>query len=452
MDAIKLMLLPFAECLVLVGIHSYLGIHVIRRGVIFVDLALAQIAALGTTVAFLFHIAPHSRGAYVFSLCFTFVGAAVFSLTRFRKGKIPQEAIIGLVYALTAAFAILVVDRAPHGAEHVKEILTGSILWVKASTVVTAAVVYLFVGIFHYIFRKKFLMISTAPEEAYRKGISIRFWDFLFYMSFGLVITHSVGAAGVLLVFIFLVVPAIIAIMLTDRLFYQLIIGWSMGALVSVLGLTLSYQADLPSGPAVVTFYGLILLIAAIFLYVGRSVHKARALLNIAAGVALTAMLFLAFYHMGNWFSAHKNWSHVDWRHGHEQRVQMAEPRAKAGSAELLERLNGLDLVGKEYQLKDVESGDLLKELISMDGIDDEIKLTVGARLLELHEKAGVQVLLDLMRNSKVPIFREDALSRLKSISGDDFDYDPWSSPEPVNRESLDRWYRWFASRYKKPL
>ena len=146
----------FFECLILVGIHSYLGLHVIRRKVIFVDLALAQIAALGTTVGFLFGIMPDTTGAYWFSLLFTFIVAGVFSISRIRHEKIPQEAVIGLAYAIAASVAILVIDKAPHGAEHIKEILTGSILWVKWETIRDAAIVYSFVGIFHFIFRKQF--------------------------------------------------------------------------------------------------------------------------------------------------------------------------------------------------------------------------------------------------------------------------------------------------------
>ena len=144
----------FFECLILVGIHSYLGIHVIKRKVIFVDLALAQVAALGTTLGFLFGIMPGTTGAYWFSLGFAILGAAIFSLSRFRHEKIPQEAIIGLVYALAAAIAILVIDKAPHGAEHIKELLTGSILWVKWKTIFHAALVYAGVGLFHFIFRE----------------------------------------------------------------------------------------------------------------------------------------------------------------------------------------------------------------------------------------------------------------------------------------------------------
>ena len=161
----QLMVLPFLECLVLVGIHSYLGIHVIKRKVIFVDLALAQIAALGMIVALFAGLRPHTIEAYVFSLLFTFIGAAVFSLTRLRDEKIPQEAVIGLVYALAAAVTVLVIDRAPHGAEHIKEILTGSILWVKWETIAVSAVVYAAVGVFHFAFRHRFFLISESPAD-----------------------------------------------------------------------------------------------------------------------------------------------------------------------------------------------------------------------------------------------------------------------------------------------
>ena len=296
----SLMALPFLECLVLVGIHSYLGIHVIKRKVIFVDLALAQIAALGTIVAFLFGLQPHTTGAYVFSLLFTFLGAAVFSLTRLRQEKIPQEAVIGLVYALAAAVGILIIDRAPHGAEHIKEVLTGSILWVKWQTVLIAAVAYTAVGIFHYIFRDRFLLISNDPEEAYRRGIPVRLWDFFFYMSFGLVITLSVNTAGVLLVFVFLVAPAILAILVTDRLLYQLLIGWGVGTVVSFIGLAGSYAFDFPSGPMVVSVYGAALLLAALIIYVARAKGRLRALLNIGLGTVIVTLIVVGFSFMGH--------------------------------------------------------------------------------------------------------------------------------------------------------
>ena len=251
----------FCECLILVGIHAYLGLHVIKRQIIFVDLALAQIAALGGLVAFLFGIPPHTWGSYWFSLGMTAIGSAIFAACRFREGKVPQEAIIGLIYAVAAALAILLIDKAPHGAEQLKDILTGSLLWVKWSSIATAAIVYTVVGIIHYIFRKQFWLISRDPEEARRRGMNVALWDFLFFFTFGLVITLSVDIAGVLIVFVFLVAPAIMAVTLTDSIGKQLTIGWTLGILVTLMGLISSYLWDLPTGPAIIDCYALVLVL-----------------------------------------------------------------------------------------------------------------------------------------------------------------------------------------------
>ena len=302
--------LPFLECIVLVGIHSYLGLHVLRRKVIFVDLALAQVAALGTTVAFLFHIDPQGPGAYVFSLLFTVIAAGVFSLTRLRKERVPQESIIGLVYALAAAISVLVVANAPHGAEHIKEIMTGALLWVKGREVAAAAGVYALVGAFHFIFRKRFIAISENHEDAFATGYNVRLWDFLFYLSFGLVITHSVRTAGVLLVFVFLVVPAIIAMLITDDLLTQLFIGWGVGLLVSIGGMGLSYHYDSATGPTVVSFYGAVLLVGALILYVrhpGRS--RLRAFGTVLGGIAVVGVLGAGLFFLGEWMGESDWWS-----------------------------------------------------------------------------------------------------------------------------------------------
>lgn len=291
--SVLIMLLPaFCECLVLVGIHAYLGIHVIKRQVIFVDLALAQIAALGALVAFMFGIAPQTPGSYWFSLALAAIGAAAFAVCRFRDGKIPQEAVIGLIYAVAAASSILLIDKAPHGAEQLKDILTGSILWVKWSSIGIAAAVYAGVGLLHYVFRDRFLLISENPEIATAKGLNIRFWDFLFYLTFGVVITLSVNVAGVLMVFVFLVAPAIMAISITDRVTHQLLIGWSLGLVATVLGIAASYYADLPTGPAVIACYAAVVLIVSTVLYNLRADNRIVALKRTLA----TALFFAAAF------------------------------------------------------------------------------------------------------------------------------------------------------------
>src|SRR5881394_4309612 len=202
---------PFVASLILTGIHAYLGVHVVERGVIFVDLSLAQIAALGTTVAALYGVSPHGTTSYVVSLIFTFIGAAVFSTIRGHKARIPQEAIIGICYAVASAAAILAMSKATSESEHLKDMLVGNILAVSWPEVGKTALLYGVIGTFHYIFRHKFLAISMNPKKAEAEGISIKAWDFLFYASFGFVVTSSVSIAGVLLVFCYLIVPSVAA-------------------------------------------------------------------------------------------------------------------------------------------------------------------------------------------------------------------------------------------------
>jgi zinc/manganese transport system permease protein len=206
----------------------------------------------------------HSAAAYFFSLGFTFLGAAIFALSRVhRKTRIPQEAVIGIAYAVSAAVAILAMSKATQETEHLKEMLVGNILSVTWPELAKTAVLYSLVGLFHYIFRRKFLAISMDEAEAERQGLNVRFWDFLFYVSFGFVVTSSVAVAGVLLVFCFLIVPSVAAMLFSERLGVRLAIGWSMGALVSAGGVALSFVLDLPTGATIVATFGLTLLLLA---------------------------------------------------------------------------------------------------------------------------------------------------------------------------------------------
>ena len=263
MGTLEFLAAPFVASLILTGIHAYLGVHVVERGVIFVDLALAQIAALGTTVAVLASIEPHSAGAYWFSLAFTFLAAAVFSTIRGHRVRIPQEAIIGISYAVASAAAILVMSKSTAQTEHLKEMLVGNILSVSWAEVGETALLYGAIGLFHYVFRRKFLLISMDPRKAEEQGISVRFWDFLFYASFGFVVTSSVAIAGVLLVFCYLIVPSVGAMLYAERIGPRLAIGWTMGTLVSGLGVYLSLQVDLPTGATIVCTFGIVLVLMA---------------------------------------------------------------------------------------------------------------------------------------------------------------------------------------------
>jgi len=264
MGTFAFLLAPFLASLILTGIHAYLGVHVVERGVIFVDLSLAQIEALGTTIAVLYGIEPHSGTAYIVSLVFTFIGAAVFSMIRGHRARIPQEAIIGICYAVASAAAILAMSKSAEQTEHLKEMLVGNILTVSWFEVGKTAALYGAIGLFHYIFRRKFLLISMNPEEAERQGISTRFWDFLFYASFGFVVTSSVAIAGVLLVFCYLIVPSVGAMLYAESVGERLAIGWTMGTLVSALGVYLSLKIDLPTGATIVCTFALVLIAMAV--------------------------------------------------------------------------------------------------------------------------------------------------------------------------------------------
>jgi zinc/manganese transport system permease protein len=264
MEILQFLILPFIASLILTGIHAYLGVHVVERGVIFVDLALAQIAALGATLAILVGMDPHGRAAYWMSLGFTFIGALVFSLIRSKRKRIPLEAFIGICYAVASAAAILAMSKATGETEHLKDMLVGNILAVSRGEVIKTAILYGGIGLFHFIFRKKFLAISLDNEAAEKSGINVRLWDFLFYASFGFVVTSSVAIAGVLLVFCYLVVPSVGAMLFADRIGSRLAIGWTMGTLVSALGCYCSVFFDTPTGATIVCTFGVVLAAMAI--------------------------------------------------------------------------------------------------------------------------------------------------------------------------------------------
>jgi zinc/manganese transport system permease protein len=296
-SAIEFLWVPFLACLVLTGIHVYLGLHVLARGIIFVDLALAQVAALGITVALLAGHPIQSEAAYWYALAFTLAGSLLFAMSGTRRASLPQEAIIGIVYAVSAAIAILIIDRAPQGSEHIKQLLVGSLLTVTLSEVGTLALLYAMIGALHWAIRRPLLEISLDPEAAASKGRWLRWWDFVFYGSFGFVVTSSVQIAGVLLVFSYLIVPAAIAALLARSVIARLALGWGIGFVVSILGLVASATMDLPTGATVVTTFGVSLAAVAACLGLQVLIQATRAKGPVAltgAGIAAFAVLALA--------------------------------------------------------------------------------------------------------------------------------------------------------------
>jgi zinc/manganese transport system permease protein len=263
MDLFTVMFWPLVACLILPWLLVYLGLHVVQRQIIFVDLALAQVAALGTCTSILFGYDVHDWESYAFSVGFTVAGAVIFTLTRTKNHRVPQEALIGIVYVVAAAAAILILNQGPGGKEELQRSLVGELLVVSPAEVWQTFALYLGIGAVHYVFRKKFLAISFDHEAAAAGGLSVRWWDFLFYVLFGFVVTTFVHIGGVLLVFSYLIVPAVCANYLVDSLAARLLVGWVVATLASGLSLFVAARANLPIGAAIVCGLGLVLVVVA---------------------------------------------------------------------------------------------------------------------------------------------------------------------------------------------
>ena len=255
---IDLMIPPIAAALIILALHAYLGLHILAREVIFVDLAFAQIAALGTTVGLLFGVELGTPWSVLGAMGFTLVGAVLFSFTRMEDSPVPQEAIIGIVYVVASAAVILFAGFTAEGAEHIKETLTGTLIWIDWPTIVKMGAVYLAVGIFHWVVRSKMMAVSFAPERVGR----LRSWDFLFYVSFGIAISFSVDVAGVLMVFSTLVIPGVAALLFTNRFGLALLLAWGVGAVAIVGGIAASFIWDVATGPLLVCSFGAVLVLA----------------------------------------------------------------------------------------------------------------------------------------------------------------------------------------------
>jgi zinc/manganese transport system permease protein len=263
-EILSVMKWPLVACLLLPGILVYLGLHIVRREIIFVDLALAQVAALGTCVAILMHYEPNSAQAYAMSVGFTFIGAIIFTLTRnMRHHQVPQEALIGIVYVMAAALGIVLLSRSAEGNEELRRTLIGDVLLVDPKQVWKTFGLYIAIGVVHFIFRRKFFALSFEPDRTDADKIATGWWDFLFYALFGLVVTSFVQIGGVLLVFSYLIVPAVCANFLARKISTMLLIGWVTATLASVIGLYTAYKFDFPTGAAIVCVLGAALLLVA---------------------------------------------------------------------------------------------------------------------------------------------------------------------------------------------
>ena len=259
-EVLSLLLWPMIASLILPWLLVYLGLHIVQRGVIFVDLALAQTAAFGTCLSLLAGYDVHDWQSYAFSLVFTCLGSVVLTFTRTAEQKAPQEALIGIVYVVTAAAAILILSKSPGESHELQRSLVGELLVVPHMEVIRCFILFLIIGCIHYKFRKQFLAISANPAAAAASGLNLRLWDFFFYLLFGLVVTSFVHIAGVLLVFSYLVIPAVCSLYLAKSFVARFLLGWGIATTASVMSILVTTRVDLPIGAAVVCTLGLALI------------------------------------------------------------------------------------------------------------------------------------------------------------------------------------------------
>ncbi|MFQ5477831.1 MAG: iron chelate uptake ABC transporter family permease subunit [Candidatus Binatia bacterium] len=480
------MALPATACLLLAGIHVYLGIHVIERKVIFVDLALAQIAALGSVYALVLGY-DHDLDAWVikgFSLAFAILGAAVFSLTRQVRERVPQEAVIGISYAVALSAALLASAHLPHGADEMRRLLSGSILWVEPATLQYTGLLYAAVGLFHFVFRERFLLISLHPETAGKQGINLRLWDFLFYVSFAVVVTSSVAIAGVLLVFAYLIVPAATAVLFSDEVRSRLLIGWTIGALVSLCGVSLSYFSDLPSGPLIVVCLVGFLVLAALY----RSVRTAAAPLRRSLYVGLASVLVLALAlattrlgprpdndivklagsrrasdriaAIGSAMTDGEDF--VELRSYLPRLLNDSQPAVRLATIGLVSARRETTLIDRVLgALHDVDDrvreaaircianiGDRRSTAALLAALgteeDEYLRVELAHAMVELGDPRGFPTLIDIMDSSALAEVRKEALHRLSSHADVPIAFDPELSPEQ-NDAAVGRIRAWWA-------
>jgi zinc/manganese transport system permease protein len=460
---VKWMLVPFLACLVLSGILIYLGLHVIARKVIFVDLALAQIAAFGATYALTLGYDPDDETLAVslFSLAFTFVGAGAFAITRMRREKVPQEAFIGIIYAVASAAAILTLSKSPTGGEELKHMLVGDILLVSLPTVIQMAILYVGIGIFHLIFRKKFLAISLDPERVEAAGTNIRSWDLIFYMSFGVVIVKSVAIAGVLLVFSYLVVPAVIAQMFSDTVIGRLLLGWLVAIAASVLGIIWSFYSDYPTGPAVVVMLGLLLVLSGVVYYLTHAPLKARAVANVTA-IAVSAILFfvgLSYFKKAGPSTFASMRSTVETlleevRKGEEVHQldavtglgDMRDPNIVPALTDLLSRTRSQQVVEATTEAlrkqKDPSAIPALRSA-AKENYDDFLKLSIAKAQLAVGDPEGIATLIQVLKNDGASLARQEANELVEKHVGGGFGYQSGKTAAE-NKVALQRIEEWW--------
>ncbi|HXW53551.1 MAG TPA: metal ABC transporter permease [Myxococcota bacterium] len=429
-EAFSHMIWPLLACFVLVGIHAYLGIHVIARKVIFVDLALAQIAALGAVFAVFIGISLEANPWWIkgISVTFTLFGAFLFAFTRTGDEKLPHEAIIGIIYAAALSMTLLLTANLPHGADEVSQMLSGNILWVRPGEVIYTAILYSVVGLFFLTFRRQFAWLSNDIALKGDKTLRVKLWDFLFYAVFGIVVTSSVSIGGVLLVFGYLVIPSVIGISLANSGTWRLLLGLSSGILMSIFGVVLSYHWDLPSGPTIVVMLSLLLLFVTLILKIAYKKSRVEGLFY--AGVFLCVTISLLV--LASFARAYQKTTAYEQEDKAALASDDAERVIRALNAIRAHWVVGLfddvvPLISAENDQVRALAIDVLESLDEKRAVpvikarlsqekDIFIRLEIAGILAKSGDVGGLAILAAIMKDETSPLAREDALSQLNDL------------------------------------
>ncbi len=420
-ELITMLGFPFLGCLAIVAIVGYMGLHVLKREVVFIDIALAQMAAVGVIVPhLLFHAHHDSPLTFIFPLVFTTAAAAFYAFARSRVVQIPLEATIGVSYAIASGAALFLIGVQPGGHVHVKQMLIGSILWTTGSDVAWCAAVFSVVGLLFYLMRKPFTRISDDYEAAVRAGMKVVGWDFLFYALLGIVIILAVRIAGVVIVFCFLIIPATTSAIFSSKWRIRLLLTWLFGAVASLLGLVFAYCLDFSLGPSVALFSGLVLVVC------GLASRRPRPALVALIGTSLLAFADLSLLATRP--------SGPQAAGAQPPSVSAPPPRQPAS--------------GKQAQpaaLTDEEIANLVAKAADAATLDrlfgmatsPQLQVDIVSRAVSMDKRAGAALLIRFLKTDPPLFFRATALDALGEPTAEAAGFDPAQAfAAPVNQRA----------------
>ncbi len=460
------MIAPFLACLILSVSHVYMGVHVVARKVIFVDLALAQIAAVGatyaTTLGYDLHQPDDVFAIALFSMAFTVVGAGVISVARMRKEQVPQEAFIGIVYVAASAAAVLILSKSPTGGAELQHMLVGDILLVSLRTIANVGIIYAVVGVFHVVFRHRFFAMSLDLGAAEAAGVNVRLWDFLFYMTMGILVTQSVAIGGVLLVFSYLVIPAVVGQMWFESMSGRLLTGWFVAVLASIAGILWSFYSDYPTGPTIVLALTALLILSGLVYFVYQARNRVRAVGWVSVMV-VSATLFVSIL--------------SELRKEVEPQVEsldspadilldelvnggisgqldaislladVNDPRVVPALSGLLQETASEQIVEAIAEVfanrGDPAAAPALRNAVGRD-YDPFLKLTISEALVACDDNEGFRVMLEILGDEDAGFARTQAIERIAEAAGDDFGYQSQLAVEE-NRSALEAIDAWLS-------